>query len=164
MKKFRLYYNTEKEIKWLNELSDQGWKLTGFFLGVYTFEPCGKGRYRYQVDTATSFGRVSKDYREFREEACIEIIQVWGPWVILCRDAAEGKFELFTDYESRLKHQQKMLTIFKICTIMELVCFFMELFSAANGYRAAMVFCVIIGAILVVFGRTVMTIKQRSTG
>ena len=161
MKKFRLYYDTEKEIAWLNEMADEGWKLTGFFLGVYTFEPCEKGKYRYQVDTTNTLGKVSADYRAFMEDAGIEIVQVWGPWVILCKEAAGGKFEFFTDYESRLAHQKKMLKIFKICAIIELLCFYVEIAGAAHGSTAGIVGAILIGAILLIFCKTLFTIKNR---
>ena len=161
MKKFRLYYDTEKEIDWLNEMSDQGWKLTGFCLGVYTFEACEKGKYRYQEDMTQSFGKVSADYRNFMEDAGIEIVQVWGPWVILCKEADAGEFELFTDYESRLAHQQKMLKLFKICTILELICFFILMPGVAEGVTASIVGAAIVGVFIVAFAKMTLTIKLR---
>ena len=50
MRKFRLYYDKEKEEEWLNEMCRKGWGMTNFFLGFYTFEPCASGEYTYQVD------------------------------------------------------------------------------------------------------------------
>ena len=91
MKVFRLYLDTEKEVKWLNEMSEHGWKLKSFFLGVYTFEECESGKYLYQEDTTETFFKVSDEYREFMNDAGIEIVQVWGPWVILCREKDKGE-------------------------------------------------------------------------
>ncbi len=39
MKKFRMFYDKEKEEEWLNGMCQQGWGMTNYFGGVYTFEP-----------------------------------------------------------------------------------------------------------------------------
>ena len=51
MKKFKLYFDKEKEETWLNEMCGKGLAMTKFFLGVYTFAPCEPGAYIYQIDT-----------------------------------------------------------------------------------------------------------------
>ena len=43
MKKFVLYFDKDKETEWLNKMAQDGWAMTDFFAGVYTFEPCEKG-------------------------------------------------------------------------------------------------------------------------
>lgn len=50
MIKFRLYYDKDKETEWLNGLANEGWAMKGFFAGFYSFEPCEKGEYTYQID------------------------------------------------------------------------------------------------------------------
>lgn len=159
MKKFRLYLDTEKEIKWLNELSEQGWKLKSFFAGVYTFEECEKGRYLYQEDTTDTLFKVSDKYREFMNDAGIEIVQVWGPWVILCQEKSKGDFELFTDYESKIENQKKILKIFKAVTIIEFICFVLEVLCAVEGTTAAAFFAIIIGLFLFAFCRMAFITK-----
>lgn len=160
MKKFRLYLDTEKEIKWLNELSEQGWKLKSFFAGVYTFEECEKGRYLYQEDTTDTLFKVSDEYREFMNDAGIEIVQVWGPWVILCQEKSKGDFELFTDYESKIENQKKILKIFKAVTILELICFVLVVLSAGEGTIAADFFAILlIGIFLFAFCRMAFITK-----
>lgn len=161
MKKFRLYLDEEKEVKWLNEMCDQGWKLVSFFAGVYTFEECEKGKYLYQEDTTNTFFRVSDDYREFMKEASVEIVQVWGPWVILCSERSKGKFELFTDNESKIEHQKKILKIFKAVSILELICFFTEIFLVMEGSHSASYAAIIVGVILFAFCRMIFITKAR---
>jgi len=161
MKKFRLYLDTEAEVKWLNEMSDQGWKLTGFCLGFYTFEECEKGKYVYQEDTTETFFTVSNEYRGFMNDAGIEIAAVWGPWVILCQEKEKGEFELYSDYESKIEHQKKILKIFKVCTIIELICFFIEIWCVNKGAVAPIYFAIFIGLILFSFCRMVFKTKAR---
>lgn len=161
MKKFRLMLDSEVEIKWLNEMSEEGWKLTGFFAGFYTFEPCEKGKYVYQEDTTPTLFKVSDDYKEFMNETGIEIVQAWGPWVILCQEKSKGEFELFSDYESKIAHQKKILKIFKVVTVLELVCFVVEVLGAANGSRLAVYFAILIGLFLFAFCRMVFKTNIR---
>lgn len=49
MIKFKLYFDKDAETKWLNQMAAEGWAMTGFFAGFYTFEKCEKGKYIYQV-------------------------------------------------------------------------------------------------------------------
>lgn len=161
MKKFRLYLDGEKEVKWLNEMCEEGWKLTNFYAGVYTFEECEKGKYLYQEDTTETLFKVTDEYREFMNDAGIEIVQVWGPWVILCCEKSKGEFELFTDYESKITNQKKILKIFKAVTILELICFFIEILCVLNGTSAAVYASILIGIFLFAFCRMTFITKGR---
>lgn len=160
MKKFRLYYDTNKEMAWLNSMAQQGWACTNFCLGVYSFEPCEKGEYLFQADTAERFGYISPAYREFMEETGSEIVTVWGPWVLLRRKAELGKFELYTDVDSRIKHFEKQRNIFKVALILELICMWMELFAALTGTKIAYVFLFIIAAFVLAFCHQVYRISE----
>lgn len=68
MVRFRLYYDKEMETEYLNEMSRQGYAMTGFFAGFYHFDRCAPGEYIYQVDLTEGLFRVSEDYREFMRE------------------------------------------------------------------------------------------------
>ena len=94
MIKFKLYFDKDKETQWLNEMSQKGWAMTGFFAGFYRFEPCEKGKYTYQIDFGNEFFSVSDDYREFMSDSDIEIIQSWGFWVFLRKLSSEGELSL----------------------------------------------------------------------
>ena len=131
MKRFKLYYDKDKETKWLNDMADQGWAMNGFFAGFYRFEPCEKGKYTYQIDFGNEFFSVSDDYREFMSDSDIEIIQSWGFWVFLRKLSSEGEFQLYTDVDSQIEHYKKIRNMFKAVTVIELICLFIELFSAS---------------------------------
>ena len=131
MIKFKLYFDKDKETQWLNEMSQKGWAMTGFFAGFYRFEPCEKGKYSYQIDFGNEFFSVSDDYREFMSDSDIEIIQSWGFWVFLRKLSSEGEFQLYTDVDSQIEQYKKIRNMFKAVTVIELICLFIELFSAS---------------------------------
>ena len=131
MIKFKLYFDKDKETQWLNEMSQKGWAMNGFFAGFYRFEPCEKGTYTYQIDFGNEFFSVSDDYREFMSDSDIEIIQSWGFWVFLRKLSSEGEFQLYTDVDSQIEHYKKIRNMFKAVTVIELICLFIELFSAS---------------------------------
>lgn len=131
MIRFKLYFDKDKETRWLNDMSDQGWAMNGFFAGFYRFEPCEKGKYSYQIDFGNEFFSVSDDYREFMSDSDIEIIQSWGFWVFLRKLSSEGEFQLYTDVDSQIEHYKKIRNMFKAVTVIELICLFIELFSAS---------------------------------
>lgn len=171
MTKFRLYWDKDAETKWLNEMADKGFAMTGFFAGFYRFEKTEKGKWRYQVDFGEKFGAVTEDYREFMNEAGIEIVQNWGYWIILRKLASEGEFELYTDVESSIEHYSKILIMFKVVFVIELICLFMEIMAALNGADIGWIFACIVGAFTFVIlnaavktKNTILELKARQSG
>lgn len=171
MVKFRLYWDKDAETKWINEMAQQGWAMTSFCAGFYTFEECAKGKWSYQIDFGEKFGRCTEDYRDFMREAGIEIVQNWGYWIILRKPADEGEFQLYTDVESSIEHYTKILRMFKVAGILEILCFVFELLGALNGVQIAWVYTFIILALIVVIinacvktKNTIRELEARKTG
>lgn len=160
MVKYKLYFDKDQETQWLNELSKEGWAMTSFFAGLYTFEKCEPGKYIYQVDFGGSFGHVSGDYREFMAESNIEIVQCWGPWVILRKLASEGDFVLYTDVDSQIEQYKKILFMFKLVTIFELLILAVEILGIVNGSKLAWALTFLIAAIVVTMFRAVIRTKN----
>lgn len=160
MKKFALYFDKDKEIEWLNQMALDGYAMTGFFAGVYTFEPCEKGEWQYQIDIGNGFFGVKKEYSDFMEEMGIEIVQCWGPWVILRRKAAEGEFELFSDVDSRIEQYKKILLMFKIVTGVELLVLIYEIYAGLEGVKLAWPFALLIAALICVFFNIIIRTKN----
>ena len=102
----------------------------------------------------------------------ITVIQNWGYWIILRKEASEGAFELYTDVESQIEHYTKIRNMFKIVTIVELVCMFMEIAAACIGKVAAAIplTFVILALVIVLFNATLRTneiidkLKEQKTG
>lgn len=133
MIRFRLYYNKDTETEWLNKMAADGWALTGFFAGFYRFEECEKGEYTYQVDLGDQLFSVSSEYRELMEELGVEIVTLWGYWIILRKRTADGPFELYTDVESQIEHYTKILRMFKVVCILEIICMLIEVVGGLSG-------------------------------
>lgn len=145
MMKFRLYYDKDEETRWLNAMAQEGWALQKYCAGFYRFEPCEKGEYVYQIDFQNHPGAVSPEYRELIEDTGAEIVATWFYWVILRRPASLGEFELYTDTASLIEHYGKIRTMLKAASILEIICIFLELIAACNGFRLGKFFaCLLI--------------------
>lgn len=161
MTKFRLYFDKDKETTWINEMAAQGYALTGFCAGFYKFEECEPGKYIYQIDFGDKMFAVDESYREFMTENNVEIVCLWGYWIILRKLTADGEFELYTDVDSSIEHYTKILKMFKFVTILELVCFFAEVLGAMNGAGIGFFGMLIIGAIVIVCMRATLSTKHK---
>lgn len=173
MKKFRLYFDKDKETVWLNEMAAKGYALTGFFAGIYSFEKTEPGEYIYQIDFGDKLFSASDDYREFMEETGVEIIQSWGYWVFLRKKAANGDFVLYSDVDSLITHYTKIRNLFKFVTLLELICFIVEIISFEHAAPASkpmlFFFILLIGAFVLVFikmvfktNRIISELKERN--
>ncbi len=119
MTKFRMCYDKDKVAEWLNRMAEQGWAMTDYFLGFYRFAKCEPGEYVYQVDIAENLFNVSEGYQQFMEELGVEIMCLWGPWVILRRKAEEGSFVMYSDVESTIAHYTRVRKLFWVCGVLE---------------------------------------------
>lgn len=154
MRVFRMMLDKDKETAWLNEMADKGHAMTGFCAGFYYFEDCQPGEYLYQVDFTDGLFRVSQDYRQFMTEMGVEVVALWGFWVVLRRKAAEGEFTLYTDVETMIEHYRKIRRMFKVVAVVEMLCLIMEIYGAYAGSKAA------IGGMLVIGIMTWAVIRQ----
>lgn len=140
MRKFRLYFDKEKEEVWLNEMCRQGWAMTGFFLGVYTFVPCEFGKYTYQIDMPPISGKVGtrdkkkREYIEFVESTGAEYVCSWGFWLIFRKETVKGEFKLYTDSESQIRLYQRIRLVFLVIGLYDL---WVSIFDTLNVWRYA---------------------------
>ena len=160
MIRFRLYYNKDTETEWLNKMAADGWALTGFFAGFYRFEECEKGEYTYQVDLGDQLFSVSSEYRELMEELGVEIVVLWGYWIILRKRTADGPFELYTDVDSQIEHYTKILRMFKVACILEIICMLIEVAGGLSGNPVGWAAAVLLGA----FVRVCVTAVGKTKG
>lgn len=159
MKKFRLYFDKDKETAFLNAMVQKGYAMTGFFAGLYSFDVCEPGKYIYQVDFTEGMFRVSNEYREFMQDMGVEIVALWGPWVILRKKAADGEFQLYTDVESSIEHYTRIKWMFLSAAVIEAACLFLVILSIFRGLEAGWAFFFIIGGILAGILREMMRIN-----
>lgn len=117
MKKFRLYYDKDKEEAFLNDMSAKGYAMKRFFLGLYTFEKSQPGEYTYRVDVISDKTTEQRNelYDLIRDSGG-ELVQTWGIWAIFRK---KGYFELYTDPESQIKQFRRIHKIFIRLAIVE---------------------------------------------
>lgn len=171
MIKFNFSFNKDKETEWLNSKAQEGWAMTGFFGGFFTFEPCEKGAYVYQIDFTDKLFSISNSYREFMQEMGIEIIASWGFWVFLRRPASEGEFKLYTDIDSSIAHYAKIRKMFKAVTIVEIIGLFIVTLAAFDGSYYGYVFIPVMLALVIAAANMcyktsdiIENLKERKTG
>lgn len=159
MIKFKLYLDKDKETAWLNEMAGNGYAMTGFFAGFYRFAECQPGEFLYQVDITGGLFHVGEEYRTFMTEMGVEIVCLWGPWVILRKRAEDGPFELYTDVESTIENYKKIRTMFKIVAILEICCLLLELYMAETADGTAVAGAFILGILVFAVLRQILHIN-----
>ncbi len=159
MIKFSFRFDADAEVKWLNEMADEGYAMTGYFAGFYTFERCEPGEYSYQIDMVEQFGKISADYKAFMEDTGAEIVQNWGIWVYLRKRRSEGEFQLYTDVESMIEHYTKIRNNFKVATVCEFVVLIVEVFAAIIASPIFWIFVFLIGAAALAFFNQVVKLN-----
>ena len=148
MTRFKCFMDKDLETAWLNEMAADGWKLTGFFMGFYTFEGCEKGKYTYQIDFYERSKNGSASYDAFMRELGITVVCTWIFWVYLCKKAEDGPFELYTDVESQVAHYTKIRNMFKIGSMLEFGCALVEIIAILGTGSSILVFAYILLCIL----------------
>lgn len=160
MIKFRLYFDKEAETEWLNKMSAKGCACKDYCWGFYSFEKCLPGEYIYQIDIVDGFFDVDDDYRKFMEDTGVELVCMWGCWVVLRKKAEDGPFQLYTDVESNIEHYSKIKLMFRAVLILESICLAIMLVNAISGSLAALSVSFVMMAIVAVMIRQVMYVNK----
>ena len=111
VRKWFWVWEFEKEEKWLDEMSQQGWALDKVGWCRYEFVQCEPGEYITRLemlDEHTDTAK-SKEYIDFVESTGAEYIGHVVKWVYFRKRAAEGSFDLYSDIDSRIKHVQRIV-------------------------------------------------------
>ena len=160
---FRMYMDKDKETEWLNRMAQDGYAMVSFFCGFYKFVPCEKGEWQYQIDIGHGFFNVKKNYSEFMEEMDIEIVQSWGPWVIMRRKTRDCEFSLYSDIDSRTAQYKKILLMYKIAIVIEIMILIFDLYCAFKGIAWAWPCSCVIAAIVFAFINMIIRTKNTIT-
>lgn len=134
LKKTKIFFNYQKEEKWINEMEKSGWHLVGYKIGRYTFEKGEPGIYDYCIEYLEDAPTTDKGkaYLEFMEEAGIECVEVYSNWAYFRKKATDEPFEIYTDYKSRKKHLQRIISLFTILMFMNLFFAVMNTFNLSD--------------------------------
>ena len=150
MTKFRIISDITKETEWLNQMAAEGHALTGYFAGFYTFEDCPAGKYVFKADYADSFFSITPDYRDFRRDTDTTILGCWSTRVYLRKEASQAPIADYPNTEALLAQYIKTRDIFKLASLLELLCVILELYSAMDGFTGGFLLTLGISIILLV--------------
>lgn len=104
-------WDVDREEAWLNEMAAQGLALVAVAPMVYTFEDSAPGEYAVRLELLEDLPvtEKSKRYLEFVEQTGAEYIGSVTRWVYFRKRTADGPFDLFSDYDSRIRHLNRQL-------------------------------------------------------
>jgi hypothetical protein len=132
MHKLFFAWDFEKEEAWLNEMSAKGLQLVSVGFCKYQFEEGERGEYTYRLELLENLpsNPESVSYIRFLEETGVEHIGSVLRWVYFRKKAADGKFEIYSDIDSRIRHYRRILLIFFAVTPINI----MNIFNTLNSY------------------------------
>ena len=147
----KAFYDYEKEVDWLNEMSSKGLALTDCSWCRYIFEDSPKDQYIYRIELLDNqLTKLKKsEYIDFLEDSGIECITTYMRWIYLRKKSSDGKFDLYSDIDSRIKHYKRVNTQWALLMVGEL---FIGINSISLGLANNNTFSIIGGIILLLFG------------
>ena len=111
MKKFKMFFDIEKEEQWLNEQLQKGYRCTNISgLGIYTFEKNDK-RYVMRLDYQDYLSKKKLiDYKGIYED--FGWIYINGPWLSGIRywqKEDDDQNEIFSDRQSKSNYYKRLM-------------------------------------------------------
>jgi len=123
IKHWKLFWDYEKEEKWLNEKAAKGLAMVSYAVpGRYTFEECQPGEYAYRIELLEhgASNPESLRYIRFIEEQGVEHVDTYLNWVYFRKPADSGPFEIYSDLDARLKHYRRVARLYLTIACIEL--------------------------------------------
>lgn len=120
-KVYKLFFDYEKEERWLNKMSALGLHCIDFTFGRYLFEEGAPGEYTYRIELLDKMPShpESRAYIKFLEDAGIECVATHLRWVYFRQKTADGPFEIYSDYNMKIAHYKR-------------ICWLIGVFAAVN--------------------------------
>lgn len=159
----KLFYNYEKEEKWLNEMSAKGFALTDYTWCRYVFTDCQPGEYIYRLELLehSPTHAVSQKYIQFMEENGVEHISSYIRWVFFRKKAADGAFDIYSDADSKIKHYRMVIKLFTSIAIAAFgACVYNIYVSFLIAQRGIYPFNFVVGAIVGFLGVYMMFVGR----
>lgn len=104
-------WDFDKEEKWLNEMAAKGLALVAVSGIFYTFEQSEPGEYGIRIELLNNLPSFpeSEEYIRFLESTGAEHIGSTFRWVYFRKKKVNGTFDLFSDYDCRIRHLNRVL-------------------------------------------------------
>lgn len=110
IRKWFFAWDYDKEEKWLNEMAAKGLGLVAVGFCRYEFEDCEPGEYKYKLEML-EHGRShpeTQKYIAFLEETGVDHLGFFSKWSYFRRKSCDGEFDLFSDFDSKIKHLKRI--------------------------------------------------------
>lgn len=141
----KLFYNFEKEEKWLNDMSSKGIALSDYSCFRYVFEESANSEYIYRIELLKNLPTHPESiaYIKFLEENGVELVSYYLRWIYLRKKSCDGDFDIYSDIESRLSHYKRILFFWRVLMYSQyavslvnllLVLFYLVGISDANAF------------------------------
>jgi hypothetical protein len=120
---FRMHVDYVKEEKWLNAMSQKGYHFVNYNFFRYLFEKDETKTYTYRIELLDNMpsNPKSQAYLDFLQETNITVVSSYFRWVYLRKESKEGTFELHSDFDSKIQHYIRILTLQGIVGLMNFV-------------------------------------------
>ena len=135
-KEYRWFWvwDYEKEEQWLNEMAALGWALVEVGFCQYTFEKSECNEYTIRLEMHP----YDEDYVNFMEQTGAEYIGRVLQWIYFRRKSELGRFDIFSDIDSKLSHISKIHRMVRTLGIANLLIGIANLLVGnANSFVAA---------------------------
>lgn len=136
------FINIEKEEAWLNEMCKKGYALIEISKGFYLFEDCALGNFIYRI----AFLKKSASKND-NLALNVKHIASTNRWHYYRKDAALGKFTIYSDIDSQIEHYQRINFIWYILAIIFLYSGLQDIFQ-----RDKPTFIILLNTGLIVIG------------
>ena len=134
-------WDFDKEEQWLNEMAAKGLALHSVGFCRYEFTPCQPGEYNIRLELLENMPNhpESQQYIAFMEESGIEQIGSYYRWIYFRKKNDGIAFDLFSDYDSRIKHLNRILLFIGIPFGINIYNAFFQFYFAVSGAGIAAV-------------------------
>ncbi len=111
---WKMYFDFEKEERWLNAMAAEGWALVRYGWRRYTFAQSAPGEWTYRLELLPKAAGAaeSREYLDSMREHGVETVATSASWVYFRKRTGEGPFELFDNAEARIAHHKRVGTMY----------------------------------------------------
>ena len=146
MTKYRWFWvwDFEKEERWLNEMAANGWTLVEVGYCCYTFEKTDDNEYTVRLEMHP----FDEDYISFMEQTGAEYIGRVLQWIYFRKKSELGRFDIFSDLDSRISHLSKIHKMILMLGLANLIIGIANLLSSRSINSAVAVFNLLVATLL----------------
>ncbi|MBQ7956088.1 MAG: DUF2812 domain-containing protein [Lachnospiraceae bacterium] len=121
-------WDFEKEEAWLNVMAASGWVLDRVGFCKYTFVKSEPEEYTVRLEMRNH----DRDYLDFMEEIGAEYIGRMAKWIYFRKKAADGRFDIFSDIDSRIQHLDRIGKLLTVVGVLNLIVGIANTFNYVN--------------------------------